>query len=553
MKKLLIGVILILAITGGIFYYLHKNKLKDFEPQIKEKLNKIVMEASGGLYHLEIEKLETDVVTSKITLVNAHLRPDSQVYAQLEQAKMAPDDLFDITVSQLLIDEISPGDFLANKSINLGKLFINNPVITVSHKKQSYNKPDQDSSKSVYERISKDISSIKLDTLIIQNINLIYKNKTLDNKETRLSNVKLFFSDVLVDSSTQQDKERFMFAKNCLISLKDYILNTSDSLYRFKIADIEIQTRNEAMQLKKLQFTPRVPVQTYYQRIKHQQDRFEINVDQVSFKRVKWWAILAEESFLVKRVSMEDGTIKVYNDKSQPADTRSKVGKYPHQLLMKLPFTLKLDTLSIDNIDLSYTELNPKSGEKGTVYFDNIHGLLTNITNDPEQIKGDHYARINAKATFMKKSPVEATFIFDLDKYKTGNFSVTASLGAIKEDAINPITIPLGMLKINTLSLKSMDVTIKGNNNQGTGTVKMIYDDLNVTALKTAGDTLKKRGLLSFIANTFVIKKENPFKNHPVRIENASFPRNTQRSFFNLVWKTIFTGVGKTAGYKVKK
>ncbi len=552
MKKLLIVIIVILAIIGGVYYYLHQNKLKDFEPDIKERLNKLVMDASNGLYHLEIEKLETDVVTSKIVLVNAHLRPDTLVYAQLEQAKIAPDDIFDITISQLSIDDIVPSEFLINKAINLRRLFINQPVISVKHKKQPYNVPEDDSSKTVFEKIKKDILKIQVDTIILNNIDFIYNNTSL-HKVTRLSNVKLFFSDILLDSLSQFDKQRFLFAKNCLISIKDYTVNTSDSLYRFKIGEIEIQTKNQAMQLKKLQFMPRVPVQAFYKKIKHQQDRFEVTTEQISFNKVDWWAIIREESFLVRKVSMVNGTIKIFNDKSQPVDTKSKMNKYPHQLIMKLPFTLKLDTIALNNIDLSYTELNPKSGEKGTLYFDNIQAMITNITNDKEQINTDHFMKIRAKAVFMKKSPVTAGFIFDLAKYKTGNFNVTASLGALQAEALNPITVPLGMLKVNTVNIKSLDVTMKGDNYQGTGTVKMIYDDLNITALKSTGDTLKKRGLLSFIANTFVIKKENPFKNKPIRVETVSYPRNTQKSFFNLVWKTIFTGAGKTVGYKVKK
>ncbi|MEO5997248.1 MAG: hypothetical protein ABIN89_10925 [Chitinophagaceae bacterium] len=553
MKKLLIIILVILAIVAGLFYYLHQNKLKDFEPQIKEKLNKVVMDASNGLYHLEIGKLETDIVSSKITLINAHLRPDTAVYAQLEQAKIAPDDIFDVTISQISIDDVAPADFFANKAINIRRLFINKPVITVWHKKQPYNLPDEDSSKTVYERIQKDISRIQLDTLILQNVDFVYKNKSRKNKETRLSNVKLYFSDILIDSSSQFDRQRFLFAKNCLINLKDYTVNTSDSLYRFRVGDIDIQTNNKTMELKKLQFTPRVPVEAYYRKIKHQQDRFELSLDQVNFNRVNWWAILAEESFLVEKASMRNGKIIIFNDKSQPIDTRSKVGKYPHQLLMKLPFLLKLDTLSINNLDLSYTELNPKSGEKGTVYFDNIQGTLSNITNDPDQIRRNHYMKVSAKAMFMKKAAITAGFQFDLARYKTGNFSVTASVGAIGPEELNAITVPLGMLKVNSINIKSVDVSMTGDNYRGNGTVKMIYDDLKVTALKAADDTLKKRGLLSFIANTFVIKKENPTNNNPVRIEKASFERNKQRSFFNLVWKTIFTGAGKTAGYKVKK
>jgi hypothetical protein len=63
---------------------------------------------------------------------------------------------------------------------------------------------------------------------------------------------------------------------------------------------------------------------------------------------------------------------------------------------------------------------------------------------------------------------------------------------------------------------------------------------------------LKKRGLFTFIANTFVIKKEN--KGGSVSTRSACYKeRVMEKSFFNIIWKTIFMGAGETAGYKVKQ
>ncbi|MEJ7768226.1 MAG: hypothetical protein WKF89_10480 [Chitinophagaceae bacterium] len=553
MKKLFIVLAILASLGAGIIFYLRQNKLKDFEPLIKQRLSKLVVDASHGLYQLDIGELQADVIGGKLILTNARLRPDTTVFAELERLKKAPNDLFDITISQLSIDDIVPADFIANKTINLGRLFINKPIVTVYHKKQPYNVPDDEEPKTLYQQIQKDVSSIKVDTLILQNIDFIYKNTARKDKLTRLLNIKVVFADILIDSSTQADKERVLFAKSCLINLKDYTLSTSDSLYRLRVGEIDIQTLPKAMQLKKVQFLPRGTINNFYKKIGHQQDRFELSFDQVNFSRVEWWEMLAEESLAVKRVQLVNGSLKIFNDKSQPIDTRSKIGKYPHQILMNVPLLLTVDSLAIRNLDLSYTELNPKSGEKGTLHFSNIEGLITNITNEPAKIKQNAFMRVSAKATFMKQAAVKAAFEFNLGRHKSGVFKLTASMGPLQGQVLNNITVPLGLLKINSLQIKSLDASIRGDNYKGSGTVKMIYNDLNITALKTADDTLKKRRLLSFIANAFVIKKDNPLSGSPVRVEIAAFDRNTQRSFFNLVWKTIFTGAGKTVGYKVKK
>ena len=94
---------------------------------------------------------------------------------------------------------------------------------------------------------------------------------------------------------------------------------------------------------------------------------------------------------------------------------------------------------------------------------------------------------------------------------------------------------------------------MKADNQKSVGIVKLIYDDLKVTALKEDGeDSLKKRALFSFIANNFVIKKENE-EGKSVRVARVTRERIMEKSFFNLIWKTIFMGAGETAGYKVKQ
>ena len=83
------------------------------------------------------------------------------------------------------------------------------------------------------------------------------------------------------------------------------------------------------------------------------------------------------------------------------------------------------------------------------------------------------------------------------------------------------------------------------------GKVKMLYDDLKVAVLeKDKGETeLDKKFLTSLLAN-FVIKNSNPKEGDAVREEQVQYSRNTNRSLFNLCWKTLFTGIRQTVGIK---
>ena len=552
MKKITLIISVILLIAAGSYLYLHTTKLKVLEPYVKPKLNDLIIKASDSLYHLTVEKFETDV-TDSLVLINAHLYPDTAVYARLEKLHKAPNDLFDVTVHRLAVSELTPTAFAAGGTIDIGTLFIDNPVIKVLHKKQPHNVDGGDSGKTIYQQIQKDIRRIKIDTVLLNNVDFIYTNRNRQNKKTRILNMNLFFTDILVDSTTQLDRRRFFFTKTGRINLKNYALNTEDGLYQLSVRDIEIQTHMKDIHLSGLQFKPRLSKKDFYSRVKVSKDMYELAIGQVNLIDVDWWSSMAEESLLIHKAELKNGEITIYKNRLMPQEPGSKIGKYPHQLLMKAPLQMNIDSIKLNGINLAYTELNPKSGQEGTIRFSRINATVDHVTNMQEKIKKSAFCTIRASTLFMKKAPLKAEFVLDLFNARKGGFKVNMSLGAIGAPDLNSITVPLGLVKVNSVNIKSLDASIKGDNYSAAGTVKFLYNDLNITALKEGGDTLKKRKLLSFIANTFVIKKENPVPGKPVRVEQAGFQRDTEKSFFNLVWKTIFSGAGKTIGYKVKK
>ena len=84
------------------------------------------------------------------------------------------------------------------------------------------------------------------------------------------------------------------------------------------------------------------------------------------------------------------------------------------------------------------------------------------------------------------------------------------------------------------------------------GTVKMLYEDLKVSVLEKEEGTKKldKKTVASIAAN-IMIKNSNPAnKKEDPKIINVQMERDTNRSIFYLVWKSLFKGIKETAGIK---
>ena len=94
-------------------------------------------------------------------------------------------------------------------------------------------------------------------------------------------------------------------------------------------------------------------------------------------------------------------------------------------------------------------------------------------------------------------------------------------------------------------NLNQLTFDMKGNDYQANGDISMLYNNLKLESFSLDEDSkiLKEKKLKSIINNTFVIN-DNP-KNGNTRVATFSFERDIHKSFFNLIWKSIYDGVQK--------
>jgi hypothetical protein len=539
-------IVLVFAIiAGAVFLYLALRKSTDFEPLIKTKLKDLVAKASNGLYKLEVEKIEIDVLNSSATALNVTLIPDSAVIVLHEQSKSLPDNLYNISLKALHITGLSPQDLIDGKNIDLNELVLDSPQIVITHKKRNYNVED---SGSFYERIAPQQQSYVIRNLLLNNIQLTYKNQNKNNQVSKFQNVNARFTDVKIDSFTVKDSTRFLFAKNAMITLAKYSTTTADKMYQFSIDSVALDPQQATLNVTNIRLKPVGTKDEFSKKLSFQKDMFDIFIDNGIVENVNWWDLLGNDGLFCSRAKMEGGYVKIYHDRSLPLG-KSKVGNYPHQLLMKADLPIHMNYLALQNVKVSYEEFNPRADKSGIIEFNNLDGEISNITNVQDSIAASPMMKAKGTARLMNNANLKAVFAFDLSKAAAGVFMADAWLGVMDGKKINKATEGLGLVKIDDLIIDKLEAHLKGTNNNASGTVQFAYHDLKVTVLKKDEDdygNLKKRKILSFIVNKFVIKEKSPKPGEQVKTYSVTHERDAYKSFFNLIWKTISEGVIQT-------
>ena len=115
---------------------------------------------------------------------------------------------------------------------------------------------------------------------------------------------------------------------------------------------------------------------------------------------------------------------------------------------------------------------------------------------------------------------------------------------------LNKILPALSSIKLQSGYLDTLTMRAVGQEYLSLGEMRMYYHDLKVQFLKNGKEEKKRflQGLMTFIANSFVIKNENK-----KRVGVVYFPRLRDRSFINYYIKIAMSGMASSVGAKKNK
>jgi hypothetical protein len=569
-KKLIIitGILLFVACAG--FLYIKESLLKtrdfkpdnskaksivDLRPSIIAKLQQVVKDGSNGLYVLSIDKIEPDVLSSKLDVIDGTISADTAAMARLDKLKKLPDDVLHIKFHSLHIDGIGINDLLQKHNIDITGAYVNEPFINIYHKARSYNKEkrERNDSLTLYQRLMGQMKRIAITEINIRHGVLVIHNVQQHDRKTRFNDVNISMRDVLIDSSTQYDASRFLFARHALLETRNYVFPTPDSLYFIKLGKISLAGEAHTITVSNAQLQHRGSRQEFEKKLPGRDEMYDVVLPKVVLSGVNWMDLVNGEKIFSKKTEIYGGTVSVFSDKSLPLGDQQPMNHFPHQLVMMIPVPVIVSELKFHQLKVVFRQYNPETKSTGTVICTHINGAAEHITNVPAEIKRLPFTFLSATALLMDKVPFSVRFKFDLSKYRSGQFSVDVKMDSLDRNIANPIAEPLGRFTVKKGQMQSGTTHIEGDNFNLHGTIDVHYTDLHLTPLRadSAKGGLKKNHLKSFFANTIFIKNANP-QGAELRQPSFTVGRDHHQNFVAYIWTGILTGLCKTIGVPVK-
>ncbi|WP_353184331.1 hypothetical protein [Parapedobacter lycopersici] len=540
-----VAMLLVAAFAGS--WYLSRH----WKPLLYDKIREAVIRSTDSLYRITYDDLDFSLITGNASIKNLRLTPDSGVYARLQEQQLAPDNRYDIHVASLRIRRFHPRRMLASQQLHIDDIIIDTPAIRVINEYHAYNDTvaTERDSRTLYQRISGMLRAVGVQSLQLNDINFRFTKKTDTTlSEMALQHVNLTARDILIDSLSQFDTARFYHTRAIDVDIPGFRWETADSLYFVRFDRLKVATGDKRVTLTGLQYAPAVDRAEFYRRKKAAAEMTTIAFPTIRLENIDLYRFVRNQKIYAGSLHIDSGVVDILKDLRHPRITTNKIGKSPHQLLLKMQQPLKIDSVLLRDVAIRYSEVSAKYGKTGEISFDRTSGVLYNVTNDTLALIQNKSLTARFTSYLMDTGKLDVVFDFDmLDK--RGAYTYKGTLGPMDGRSLNRIITPLLNAQVTSANIRGVSFVMQADDYRSRGSLRFDYRNMRLNLLTPPGTEGKNSmRVASFLATSFVINDSNPDANEVYHTGTINYRRPETYSFFKTLWKSLLEGIKQCAG-----
>lgn len=451
---------------------------------------------------------------------------------------------FYLTLKQANLTGFLWRDFLLDNSIRLDSAHLEElelrsitpPFDTLELSQAEDNKEEGED----YDKIS--VNHIRVNKLS-------FENKDSYTDSARLVMKDLFlFADSMVLTKEDLDNPNALFS---ISQIQGYMDEATVHLneYRNSITakDLSFDTNDEKLIIDNIIFENKLGKYEYMREFEKETDWIYLHQGRLEVSGMDFKTYFSSSAIHAKRLYLENPELEVFRDKRKPED-KVRRPKMIHQIIKSLTPRIRIDTIAIESMKVSYEERpDNKAPRAGKIFFDNLNATIYPFTNYEEDLAASDTMHLTAEARLMGKGKINLSIKYFLNDEK-GKFTMRGSVGSFDMTELNRMVEPATKVAVKKGKLNDLYFNITANDYEGTGEVIAKYEDLEIEILdKDFGrDQNIFQRIGSFLANKLVVKSQNPDRKGELK-KGAVYEIRAQNKFiFNYWWKLLFSGLKST-------
>jgi hypothetical protein len=515
MKRIAIRIIIVI----GILFLI----IKSIEWWLEHNFEATINSNPERAYNITYSDFDLDTFFKGITLDEVRIEPLNKTEGSIIIGH----------VDYATINGLVWRDLLFSKKLGLEEVTFKDPTFEVTLSADSTKKADGRGMQNLFGDI---LSRANVKRFSIQNGSVEIKEKSTGNIKASLKSLNVEARDILTDSLHWKHIIPFQLGElKITIDSVDVHLNAYTNL---SLGHFRYDLKKKEIILNDISLDYSIDWVNVSQKLGFQNDIIELNLQEVAIHNLQPSSeFYTRLDIVAEKISIDSLDIKLRRNKNinRPPDQQMPMF---NGIIEGIPLAFKLDSLQITNSTVSYSELGVKKHESGTVKFNEINGLISNITNVPEnQAEWKQMtANINSK---IATTAIKVSLNMPYDREF---FALNVDVGAMNLNVLNPTLKPLAGVEIESGQMQRIHYTMDAGKYVSKNKLIFDYNDLHLDLIKENADKKEKKLVIkSLIANSAVRNNNIPGDKKYLTAKYES-TRNMYRSPVNYIIQGLIHG-----------
>jgi hypothetical protein len=332
-------------------------------------------------------------------------------------------------------------------------------------------------------------------------------------------------------------------AANASFGLRKFNGEYKDDIREFRWYNAGLNRTKKEFRLDSVSYRPRLDRDSFMARQSFQADYVQAKTGAIRMSELNLDAFIRDKTLEAGKLEIDNAYLSDYRDNTLPFKSGA-IKPLPVKLLKNIPIPLSFGEVLFNNSRVDYTQVSEKTREAALIPVTRMNLRILGVKNydllptDSLDIVATGYLLDTA----WVRVHVRESYLDTLH-----GFHLAGQFRPVSLDVINQVLAPMAYVKFRSGYLDTAYLLATGDEYLATGIMQMHYHDLKIRIFREGYENEKKsgKGLLNFIANTFVIRDKNTS-----RPGTIFYLREKNRSAINYLVRLAMTGFASSVGVK---
>ncbi len=516
-KKILITLLVFLGVLLGLF--------KGAEWWVESTIQSTINQNPNRAYDITYEDLDLQSFFKGVTLKEVRILP----------INVTKGTVINGVVKSAQLKGLVWRDLAFNKKLKIDEISFERPAFEVT---LSSDTTKRTSGKGMQTLFGDILSRADLKSFRIEEGSVVLKEPEKDEIKGQVKNLSVFANEIITDSLRW--KHLIPFELGALNVVIDSAWFSPNDYTRVGLGRLNYNLKDQEVVLKDLSMHYNTDWKKVSKKLGFQTDLMEISLDELTIHKLESSSNFYTNLDIIAHKLVIDGLdFKDHRDKNMPRP-RDSIKPMFKGMVDAIPISLRLDTIQLKDVDVSYAELGEGKTQAGTIKINDINGNITGMTTFPEL--QDEYKHFTAELTARLQDAADMKIKLQVP-YDRESFVISAHIGPMDMSSLSQTTKAMGGVEIQSGSLSRIDLHMEATKASSQNSLVMDYRNLKATVLKeNKGQKEKKLVILSAVANTAIRTNNIPGEKKYLTASYHSV-RNQYRGPFNFIWASTMDGI----------